>query len=149
MNLSLQLQHCNCTRSVKLRPSFKTSRLPNACRHLAKRRRNQAAETNIYDEEDEGDVLVVEDDPDEMDDEKAQVLGLMKLRKIREDRYRLFVFEEEEIEALISETESGLLDLSQTYLYEDESGVIARPDLGGDIPDGPKSYKVICLKLVD
>ncbi|GMH35884.1 hypothetical protein BSKO_03752 [Bryopsis sp. KO-2023] len=67
----------------------------------------------------------------------------MQLAKIREERYRSFMFPDNGIEFLVSEQTDGRLNLSQTYLHEEESGVIARPDLEGSIPNEPRSYRVL------
>lgn len=143
MKVSLQLlqqhqQHCIGVKWMKSRPSFhKFGRS-----YLDRGRRLHAKVPEVLDEENEDLVYVVKPE-DEIPQEKPPGSGMTKLKRLREDRYRAFSFDEGALEALISETESGLLDLSKTYLYEDESGVIARPNIKGEIPEGPISYKVL------
>lgn len=91
--------------------------------------------------DDIGDTLEVEGEEEQKLEDRMET-GLSRVNKVRGDRYRSFFFEEDGIQAYISETDEGHLNISQTYLHEEESGVVAKPDLVGDIPDEVLSYKV-------
>lgn len=92
--------------------------------------------------DDIGDTLIVEGEEEQTLEMRMQK-GLSRVNEVRGDKYRSFFFPEEGIQAYISETDGGHLNISQTYLHEDESGVVAKPELEGEIPDEPLSYTVV------
>ncbi len=60
---------------------------------------------------------------------------------------------QEGCEFLVAQGSDGRLNLDDVYVYDQETGIYARPDKVGDMPPGPRLFQQvvlrtrICLKL--
>ena len=60
------------------------------------------------------------------------------------------VIVQEGCEFLVAQGSDGRLNLDDVYVYDEETGIYARPDKVGDMPPGPRLFQQvahICVKL--